>query len=158
MWVDGLSATVVQRGLIYNAGGLQMSTYSLNDAMRQLTIVTVIFLPLTLLTGYFVRPCYACCSSTPCSSATSLKGMNFSSMPSVNNHSDVLFWEIALPVIAVIVPLFLWTDIRRLFHYLRKRMVVSDVRKAQSRRARRIKRDQRLSKNNGKNLRGKSTS
>jgi hypothetical protein len=67
--------------------------------------------------------------------------MNFDPMPSVNNHSDVLFWEIALPFMAVIIPLFLWTDIRRLFHYFKKRTVISAVRKAQSRRARRMKRD-----------------
>ena len=137
---------MVQGGLRSNAGP-QMSTYSLNDAMRQLTIVTVIFLPLTLLTGYFVCPFLCPHFSIISSSATFLQGMNFDPMPSVNNHSDVLFWQIALPVIAVIVPLFLWTDIGRLFHYLKKRMVVSDVRKAQSRRVRRMKRDQRLSQN-----------
>ena len=119
-----------------------MSSYSLNDAMRQLTVVTVVFLPLTLLTGYFVRHFYVRYSSITCSSATLLQGMNFDPMPSVNDHSDMLFWQIAIPVVAVIIPLFLWTDIRRLFHYLRKRMVISDVRKAQSRRARRIKRDE----------------
>jgi phosphate/sulfate permease len=63
-------------------------------------------------------------------------------MPVVDDHSDVLFWQIAIPVIAVIIPLFLWTDIRRLFHYLKKRIVISDVRKAHSRRTRKIKRDQ----------------
>ncbi|KAH9923191.1 uncharacterized protein BXZ73DRAFT_91487 [Epithele typhae] len=60
------------------------------------------FLPLTLLTGYF--------------------GMNFDPMWSVMENSDLLFWEIALPLMAVVIPLFLFNDFKRMAHYIEKRL------------------------------------
>ena len=53
--------------------------------------------------------------------------MNFESMWSVQDNSDVLFWIIALPVMAVVVPIFMWSDFQRLFHYCQKRMATRSV-------------------------------
>jgi hypothetical protein len=56
--------------------------------MKQLTVVTIVFLPLSFLTGYF--------------------GMNFTTFTSTY-HSETYFWEIALPV-SFVVAIFLMRD------------------------------------------------
>ncbi|RXW17596.1 hypothetical protein EST38_g8258 [Candolleomyces aberdarensis] len=79
-----------------------IASYEMNEVMRRLTLATIIFFPLTLLTGYF--------------------GMNFQYMWSVNEQSDRVFWIIAAPVMAIVIPIFLWSDILRGIRYMRKRM------------------------------------
>jgi len=78
-----------------------MASYEMNETMRQLTYVTVTCLPLTLLTGYF--------------------GMNFKRMWSVHNLSDVFFWEVGIPVLLVITCIFMFSDLSRMAHGMKKR-------------------------------------
>jgi len=87
-----------------------MTSYEMNEVMRRLTLATIIFLPLTLLTGYF--------------------GMNFDNMWTIHHgHTDIVFWIIALPIMAIIIPLFLWGDMTRLAHYMKKRYLERTVKK-----------------------------
>ncbi|KAH6911137.1 hypothetical protein BKA70DRAFT_1099837 [Coprinopsis sp. MPI-PUGE-AT-0042] len=89
-----------------------MASYEMNIVMSRLTLVSIIFLPLTLLTGYF--------------------GMNFTPFWAVEKNSDALhrfgsdeplcsFWKVAAPMMACLVPLFMFQEIKRLFTYLKRR-------------------------------------
>ncbi|KAJ7757577.1 hypothetical protein B0H16DRAFT_1721311 [Mycena metata] len=81
-----------------------MASYSMNDTMRVLTMITIICLPLTFVSGYF--------------------GMNFEVENWETEWSDVLFWIIALPCIAVISPLFIIPDIKKMWHYIQTRKLL----------------------------------
>ena len=48
--------------------------------------------------------------------------MNFEAMWSVQNNSDLLFWEIAIPMMTFVVIIFFWSELNRAFERLQKRM------------------------------------
>ena len=56
-----------------------------------------------------------------------VQGMNFTEFWSVNNNSDVFFWELAIPIIVAVTAVFMWGDFVRIFHYLQKRWIARNA-------------------------------
>ncbi|TFK24266.1 hypothetical protein FA15DRAFT_656030 [Coprinopsis marcescibilis] len=77
------------------------ASYEMNIVVNRLTVVSIIFLPLTLLTGYF--------------------GMNFTPFWSVDQNSDAFFWKAAGPMMVVLIPMFMFTEFKEFFVYLKRR-------------------------------------
>lgn len=79
-----------------------LASYDMGEVMRRLMLATIIFLPLTLLTGYF--------------------GMNFEMGGFwAVRHSDFFFWKVAIPVMFFVITIFCWTDLERVVHFCKKK-------------------------------------
>ncbi|KKA27418.1 hypothetical protein TD95_002026 [Thielaviopsis punctulata] len=97
-----------------------------NEVMKQLTIITIIFLPLTFITGFF--------------------GQNFQPFPQLDK-GITYFWEVSVPTVFATAILIMFSGLRDYFNTLFQRRRIWWMRKAkQRRREKRIKRRQRREK------------
>jgi hypothetical protein len=80
-----------------------------NESMRQLTMASLIFLPLTFITGYF--------------------GMNFNTdrWSVLVDNGPIYFWQIAIPTTVATMILLMYTYIRRLFKTMSRQVVRKGV-------------------------------
>ncbi|POW00750.1 hypothetical protein PSTT_12950 [Puccinia striiformis] len=89
-----LSSLELFSGLASNLVDFTFNTmsFSTNESMKHLSVVTIIFLPLTFLTGYF--------------------GMNFVNFGAIQG-SDAFFWFLAAPITTILALVFTYQGARR---------------------------------------------
>ncbi|TDZ73386.1 Cobalt/magnesium transport protein CorA [Colletotrichum trifolii] len=93
-----------------------------NESMKQLTIITIIFLPLTFLTGYF--------------------GQNFVKFDDIERSQGIMFfWQIAVPVVVATIAIMLRTWIvSGIESFWQRRKISADRKKRTKRKKRRAAR------------------